>query len=143
MTGLPDALDRWGKASLLPMLFLLIGGGMSSPAHSAPPDPDRHREPVTDARPLMRSAIDSVHGEAYGRLTGEFADAITRRFSARSPIFIDVTTLRRYTQAGCSRLEVTFWQEGVRLPGASEPRRQTLAFGINYCRDGLPPRTLE
>jgi hypothetical protein len=47
------------------------------------------------------------------------ADAITKRFGATSPIFIDVTTEKRYAQPGCSRLKVTFWQDGVLLPGAT------------------------
>ena len=56
---------------------------------------------------------------------------------------IDVTTEKRYTQAGCARLKVKFWQDGVLLPGASNPRRQTIDFGINYCLDGQPPRSLK
>ncbi len=100
------------------------------------------RTPVPDPRPLMLAAIDSPAGEAYGVLTGDTADAISKKFKARTPIYIDVTTIKRYTQQGCSRLKVLFWQDGVLLPGAAAPRKQTIEFGINYCRDGLPPRTL-
>ena len=71
------------------------------------------------------------------------ADAITRRFGATSPILIDVTTEKHYAQPGCSRLKVTFWQDGVLLPGATTPRRQTMDFGINYCLDGRPPQSLK
>ena len=70
------------------------------------------------------------------------ADAISKRFAASTPIFIDVTTERRYVQTGCSRLKVTFWQDGVLLHGAKAPRKQTIEFGINYCRDGRPPESL-
>jgi len=100
------------------------------------------RAPVTDARPLMLAAIQSSDGQAHGVLTGDVADAISRRFGASTPIFVDVSTERRYRQAGCSRLKVAFWQDGVLLPGATEPRRQTIEFGINYCLDGLPPKSL-
>ncbi|MES2260960.1 MAG: hypothetical protein V4724_20775 [Pseudomonadota bacterium] len=100
------------------------------------------RKPVTDARPLLIAAIDSPTGMASGILTGDLADAVTRHFHASSPIYIDVSTERRYAQAGCSRLKLTIWQEGVLLPGAVEPRRQTMEIGINYCRDGRPPRSL-
>lgn len=100
------------------------------------------RTPVLDARPLMLAALSSPQGQAHGVLTGEVADAITQRFQSTSPIYIDVTTVKRYTQAGCSRLNVMFWQEGVKLPGAAKPRRQTIEFGINYCLDGMPPRSL-
>ena len=100
------------------------------------------RVPVQDAKALMVAAIDAANGQAQGVLVGDVADAITRHFKSTTPIFIDVSTERRYTQAGCSRLKVRFWQDGVQLPGVAAPRRQTLDFGINYCRDGLPPRSL-
>lgn len=100
------------------------------------------RTPVPDPRPLMLAALQASDGQAHGMLTGDIADAITRRFNTSSPIYIDVATVARYAQAGCARLKVTFWQEGVQLPSAAAPRRQTVEFGINYCLDGLPPRSL-
>ena len=103
---------------------------------------DRVRTPVPDARPLMLTALQAADGQAHGILTGAVADAITKRFGATSPINIDVTTEKRYAQPGCSRLKVTFWQDGVLLPGATTPRRQTMDFGINYCLDGRPPKSL-
>jgi len=100
------------------------------------------RASVSDPRPVMLAALQSVNGEAHAILSGEIAEALTQRFAATSPIYIDVTTERHYRQAGCSRLKVIFWQEGVLLPGASGPRRQTMDFGINYCLDGRPPQSL-
>lgn len=103
--------------------------------------PAQQRLPVPDARPLMLAAIDAPDGRAHGVLDGHLAEAITRRFDAATPIYIDVSTERRYSQPGCSRLQVRFSQDGVRLPGTDAPRRQTLDFGIDYCRDGLPPKS--
>ena len=100
------------------------------------------RTPVPDARPVMLVALQSADGTAHGVLAGEIADAITKRFEATSPIYIDVSTERRYREPGCSRLKVLFWQEGVRLPEAKAPRKQTIEFGINYCATGLPPKSL-
>jgi len=100
------------------------------------------RTPVPDARPVLLAALQSADGTAHGMLTGEIADAITKRFEATSPIYIDVSTERRYREPGCSRLKVHFWQEGVRLPEAKAPRKQTIEFGINYCATGLPPKSL-
>ena len=102
----------------------------------------QERIAVQDARPLLIAAIDAPSGEAHGMLVGEIADAVTQRFKGTSPIYIDVTTERRYAQAGCRRLKVRFWQDGVQLPGVPAPRRQTIDFGINYCRDGQPPKSL-
>ena len=104
---------------------------------------DLLRASVSDPRPVMLAALQSVNGEAHGILSGDIAEALTQRFAATSPIHIDVTTEKRYTQAGCARLNVRFWQDGVLLPGASSPRRQTMDFGINYCLDGRPPQSLK
>lgn len=100
------------------------------------------RTPVADARPLLVAALDSPAGEAHGVLAGALADAITLRFKATSPIYIDVSTERRYRQTGCGRLKIVFWQEGVLSPRSPVPRKQTVEMGLNYCRDGLPPRSL-
>lgn len=101
------------------------------------------RVAVPDARHLLISAIDAPDGQAHGILTGELADAITRHFKATSPIHVDVSTAKRYAQDGCRRLKVSFWQDGVLLPNANAPRRQTIEFGIDYCRDGMAPKSLK
>ena len=116
---------------------LLAGFASLVPADEVP------RAQVPDPRPVMLAALQSVNGEAHGILSGEIAEALTQRFAATSPIYIDVTTEKRYAQAGCARLNVRFWQDGVLLPGASTPRRQTMDFGINYCLNGQPPHSLK
>ncbi|MCV2219842.1 hypothetical protein [Thauera sp. Sel9] len=128
------------RPSRLALAYVL--GAFCTPVPSAAADVP-YRTPVPDARPVMLAALRAPDGTAYGVLTGEIAEAITRHFQATSPIHIDVTTERRYAQPGCARLNVTFWQEGVVLPDAPGPRRQTIAFGIDYCLDGRPPRSLE
>ena len=93
-------------------------------------------------RNSANSSIDSPTGEAHGVLVGEYADLLQKKFPSSGPIYIDVSTERRYSQAGCSRLKVMIWQDGVRLSAGDAPRKQGAQFGINYCRDGLPPRSL-
>ena len=100
------------------------------------------RLPVTDVRVLMIAAIDSPTGTAHGVLTSKDAESITRHFKATGPILIDVSTVKRYAQAGCARLKLSFAQDGVQLPGQTTPKRNTVDFGINYCRDGQPPKSL-
>lgn len=102
----------------------------------------QQRLAVRDPKPLLVAAIDAPSGRAHGVLIGEVADAITRRFQGTTPIYVDVSTEQRYAQAGCSRLKVSFWQDGVQLPGSPSPRRQAIDFGIDYCRDGRPPKSL-
>jgi hypothetical protein len=103
----------------------------------------QERVSVADARKLLLAAIDAPDGRAQGVLVGEAAEAITRRFNGTTAIQVEVTTVRRYAQQGCSRLNVRVWQDGVLLPAASAPRRQTIDIGINYCRDGQPPKSLD
>ena len=100
------------------------------------------RVAVNDPKVLMLAAIDAHDGRAFGIFTGELADAISQCFSATSALFMDVTTLARYAQDGCRRLNVRFWQEGIRLAEGQVPQKQTIDIGINYCRNGQPPATL-
>lgn len=127
------------KASLLKSLPLALSAALCASSTFAD---TAQRTPVPDARAVMLAALRASDGQAQGILTGNVAEAITQRFNATSPVYIDVTTERRYQQAGCSRLNVLFWQEGVLLPGAKATRKQTMSFGINYCLDGLPPKSL-
>lgn len=101
------------------------------------------RRPVEEVRPLLIEAIDAPAGEAHGRLVGKIADAIGRQFKTAEPINVDVTTLMRYAEEGCRRLSVLFSQDGVQLGQGVPAKRQTIEFGINYCRTGMPPRSLE
>lgn len=106
-------------------------------AAQAPTDSSRHQ--VTDVRTLLQLALDAPEGRAAGLLVGPAADAIGQRFQATGPIQVDVHTLQRLAQPGCSRLSVQFAQDGVRLPGAAAASTRTIDFGLNYCRDGQPP----
>ncbi|MEO8248125.1 MAG: hypothetical protein ABI589_02040 [Burkholderiales bacterium] len=103
---------------------------------------DSNRVAVDDLRILLIAALDSPTGEAHGRLTGDMARLLAERFRTSGPLLIDVSTERRYKQAGCSRLKVSFTQEGVNLPGASAAERKSVDVGLNYCRDGKPPSSL-
>lgn len=103
---------------------------------------DAARLPVEDFRVLMVQALDAPSGSVAGVLTGEMAEAVSAHLGASSPIFIDVTTLRRYRQSGCARLNLRFSQTGVRLPDSTQAQDRAVNVGINYCRDGKPPRSL-
>lgn len=120
---------------------LALCSAMLCAATSAAPEA-APRVAVNDPKVLMLAAIDAPDGRAAGKLTGELADAITQRFSATSALFMEVTTLARYAQDGCRRLNVRFWQEGVRLAAGQAPNKQTIDIGINYCRNGQPPANL-
>jgi hypothetical protein len=120
---------------------LLLCVATVSPTLTAAQDPSP-RVAVEDVRVLMAAAIDSPTGAAHGVLSGQTARLITDRFGASGPILVDVTTERRYTQPGCSRLKLSFSQDGVNLAGAAGPQRRTVDIGLNVCRDGMPPKSL-
>ncbi|QBE66296.1 hypothetical protein [Pseudoduganella lutea] len=101
------------------------------------------RTPVEQFAPLLRTALDSPDGTARGMLTGGLAAAISRQYQTSAPIHIDVSTIVRYRQQGCARLRVEVAQDGVRLNTTATSGKQHLRFELNYCRDGLPPRSLE
>lgn len=124
-----------------PLAFLRTAVALAILSAHFGPGAEPVRTPVPDARPVLLGALQSSDGTAHGVLVGELAETITRHFRASSPIFIDVSTERRYRQPGCSRLKVLFWQDGVHLPEAAAPRRQTIEFGIDYCLDGRPPQS--
>lgn len=141
------------NVTLLTSAAIAMANTWASPPSVAPPSPavsastspstSGERTRVPDARPLMLAAIAASDGKSMGVLASKEAEAITAHFAATSPIYIDVTTQRRYRQPGCSRLKVLFWQEGVRIKASIPPRKQTIEFGINYCSDGRPPRSLD
>jgi hypothetical protein len=95
---------------------------------------------VTDLRQLLVAAIDSTTGKARGEFVGPFADGLKKRFHSNAPVIVDVSTEKRFPQEGCSRLKMVWSQDGVVLPDSTGPQRKTVEFGINYCRDGMPPR---
>ena len=119
---------------VLPLVLLAF-----SAVHAAADE----RLPVDDPRVLLRAALSAPDGQAQGILHGEAAMAIRQRFSATSPVYLDVRTLHRYRQHGCARLNMRAWQEGVLLPGADARRTERLDIGIDYCLDGRPPRSRE
>jgi hypothetical protein len=102
---------------LAPLIALVAASVATRPALA-----DGGRVPVTDVRVLMIAAIDSPTGTAQGVLTSKDAESITKHFKATGPILIDVSTVKRYAQAGCARLKLSFAQDGVQLPGQATPR---------------------
>jgi len=97
---------------------------------------------VEDLRPLLVQAIDAPGGTSTGILAGPLAQVLRSRAISADPVRVDVTTLKAYREPGCKRLNVRFRQSNVRL-GSEPPADRELAFDLNYCRDGRPPRSLE
>ena len=99
-------------------------------------------EVAADLRPFLVAAIDAPDGRAAGTLAGPLAEVLRSRGISAAPLLVEVTTLRAYREPGCKRLNVQFQQRAVKL-GDAPPTDRELAFQLNYCRDGQPPRSLE
>jgi hypothetical protein len=95
---------------------------------------------VTDVRQLLVAAIDSSTGTSRGEFVGPFAGGIKKKFRSDAPILVVVSTEKRFSQEGCSRLKMVWSQDNVVLPHSKEPQRKSIEVGLNYCRDGMPPR---
>ena len=111
-------------------------------AHAIDAGAQTARRPVQQFAPLLLAALDAPDGAAHGVLTGDMAEAISRQFGTSAPIEIDVATIVRDAQPGCARLGVEVSQQGVKFGATAIPLRQDIRFELNYCSDGLPPRSL-
>jgi hypothetical protein len=110
-------------------------------AHAVDASAQPARRPVEQFAPLLLAALDAPDGAAHGVLTGNMAVAISRQYGTSAPIEIDVATIVRYAQPGCARLRVDVSQQGVKFAATAAPQRQEIRFELNYCSDGLPPRS--
>lgn len=100
------------------------------------------RVQVEQFAPLLLSALQAQDGRARGVLVGSLAMAIGQQYGTSAPIEIDVSTVVRYAQQGCARLRVDVSQQGLKFAAPATPQRQDIRFELNYCGDGLPPRSL-
>lgn len=123
--------------------FLVIGLTLLQALRASAMEGAAARTPVDQFAPLLRAALDAPGGTARGMLTGPLAVAISRQYRTEAPINIDVSTIVRYQQRGCARLRVDVAQDDVRVNAMAAPGTQQMRFELNYCSDGLPPRSLE
>lgn len=94
-------------------------------------------ESVT-VKELLMQALNSPDGAARGIVEGREADAIHTVTGSDSPVRGEVSTIRRFSQEGCSRLN-------LRLVQPNTPTREggktdfALQYELNLCRNGMPP----
>jgi hypothetical protein len=101
------------------------------------------RRPVEDVRSLLIDAIRSPTGSAFGVAAGPLAKMLSTRFSTSSPLLIDVSTIGKYTQPDCSRLNLKFSQRDVVETNGAKPSPKIVQVHMNYCLSGRPPKSLE
>ena len=91
--------------------------------------------------PLLVKAIQSENGEASLVMdNGPLMDHLKRNGISSEPLHINVTTLKRFKQQNCSRLNIQFTQDHVSVAGDMQPRKREIDYQISYCIDGTPPK---
>ena len=113
-------------ATLVALILLAVAPGLSAATE------------YTSVKPVMLEALDSPGGVANGVLVGPIADKFSASTGSPAPVVVDVTTLKRFKQEGCKRLN-------VRLKQANVPTKEGklaefgVDYGLNLCRDGSSP----
>jgi hypothetical protein len=120
----------------------LLAAGIAFAAGVISIDTTASTHVVQELRHLLVEAIDAADGTSQGVLAGPPSEVLRRRGLSSEPLEVEVTTLKAYRQPGCKRLNVRFAQRAVKGAEAP-PRDRAMAFQLNYCRDGQPPRSLE
>ena len=93
---------------------------------------------AADLKHHLIAAIDAPDGRSDGELSGRMAEFFKGQTRSPAPVRVQVTTLRKFAEAGCARLEATLIQDDV---PTKDGKRIPLAvrYELNLCRDGQPP----
>lgn len=92
---------------------------------------------------LLVAALQSPQGTAVGIFGGPMFRMMREHFKTDAPLLVDVTTIQRYAQPGCARLNLQISQQAVRMTATAAPEDRFVDLGLNYCTDGMPPKSLE
>lgn len=96
-----------------------------------------------DLRGFLLAALQSPDGRSGGVLAGRVPTLMASMFSTSAPLHVDVSTLRKYREPGCARLNVKFSQAAVVEAKDAAPSDKVFAVQLNYCLDGRPPKRLD
>ena len=110
----------------------------SSLASAQPVAQDRVK--VEDAISLMLAAMNAPDGQAKGVLVGRLASEVSRKYGPTKAVLVDVTTVSKLPQEGCSLLKVTFHLVGAQLEGSPKPRDASPVVQLGLCKDGKQPK---
>lgn len=98
------------------------------------------RVKVEDATSLMLAAMNAPDGQAKGVLVGRLANEVSRKYGPTKAVLVDVTTVSKLQQEGCSLLKVTFHLVGAQLEGSPKPRDSSPVVQLGLCKDGKQPK---
>ena len=87
---------------------------------------------------LLMQALNAPNGAAKGIVEGKEADAIHAATGASDPIRVEVSTIKKFNQEGCSRLAVKLIQPDTPIKEGGKTDF-ALHYELNLCRNGMPP----
>lgn len=88
---------------------------------------------------LLIQAIDAPDGKTSGIMVGNIASFLRKATHSNLPLIANVTTVGKFSQPGCKRLNIHLSQPGVKTT-TGESENFDVAYGINFCRDGDIPQ---
>lgn len=91
-----------------------------------------------DLKQYLLAAIDSPDGKSDGELSGSMAEFFKGQTHSSATVKVQVRTLSKFAEEGCSRLEANLIQDDVPTKdGGKVPL--VVRYELNICRDGKPP----
>lgn len=122
--------NEMSKPKQYALLVILVSGLMQATNAAA-------IEFYTGIKPLLYQAIEN--GQSKGELGGPWAGLFQRRFETQEPLYAKVTTLKRYQEPGCSKLNIQYSIAKAKTQ-AGERKKAIFDQQVNMCLDGNPPK---
>ncbi len=69
----------------------------------------------SNVKPFLLQELDHPDGITQGEITGPIADKFRTTTKSMSPVIVNVTTLKRFKQPGCNRLNLSLRQDNYRI----------------------------
>ncbi|MFT0547075.1 hypothetical protein ACMHYO_12140 [Allopusillimonas ginsengisoli] len=95
--------------------------------------------PLSLTAESVAQALTSPTGWVAGYLSDEEAVPIQAVTKSSSPVLVRFSTVHRYEQPGCGRVQIDMQQEGVPTKELSTITFIAPPVQINICADGFPP----
>lgn len=132
------------KKVILSLMFACISqAAFSEEKQSAPlpVNPQEMQQAMQTLQVLKPFLVEAIRtGESHTIMGGPIADYMKRTNISIEPLYVNVTTILKYKQPGCARLNVQFLQNNVTIPGDIQAHNREINFQLNYCTDGHPPK---
>lgn len=77
-------------------------------------------------------------GSAKGEMDIQMQSVVSAQTKSSEPVYVEVSTIKRFAQQGCARLQYVISQDKV-LHKTGELGPFQTSWQLNICQDGSPP----